>query len=71
LDIARAAEQTLSAQDIGRRARDQALVALAEHGTLQPVIDSVSPFMQIVDAHRRVDSGRKVGSVVLRFDHDH
>jgi hypothetical protein len=35
------------------------------------VIDSTLPFAQIVDAHRRVDSGRKVGSVVLTFGHDH
>jgi hypothetical protein len=32
------------------------------------VIDSVVPFEQIVDAHRRVDSGHKVGSLVLGFD---
>ena len=35
------------------------------------MIDSVLPFAQIVDAHRRVDSGHKVGSLVLTFDHDH
>jgi hypothetical protein len=32
------------------------------------VIDSVLPFDQIVDAHRRVDTGHKVGSLVLTFD---
>jgi NADPH:quinone reductase-like Zn-dependent oxidoreductase len=47
------------------------LVSLAERGTIRPVIDSTLPFAQIVDAHRRVDSGRKVGSVVLTFGHDH
>jgi len=31
------------------------------------VIDTVLPFTQIVDAHRRVDSGRKVGSLALTF----
>jgi NADPH:quinone reductase-like Zn-dependent oxidoreductase len=41
------------------------LMSLAEQGVLKPVIDSVLPFPQIVDAHRRVDSGHKVGSVVL------
>ena len=45
----------------------QTLVALTERGALQPVIDSVLPFAQIVDAHRRVDSGHKVGSLVLTF----
>jgi NADPH:quinone reductase-like Zn-dependent oxidoreductase len=46
------------------------LMALTERGALKPVIDRVLPFGQIVDAHRRVDSGHKVGSLVLRFDHD-
>jgi len=43
------------------------LMSLAERGLLKPVIDSVLPFAQIVEAHRRVDSDHKVGSVVLRF----
>jgi NADPH:quinone reductase-like Zn-dependent oxidoreductase len=43
-------------------------MALAEQGALQPVIDSVLPFEQIVEAHRRVDSGHKVGSVVLTLE---
>jgi NADPH:quinone reductase-like Zn-dependent oxidoreductase len=46
------------------------LMSLAEHGALKPVIDTVLPFEQIVEAHRKVDSGHKVGSVVLTFDHD-
>jgi NADPH:quinone reductase-like Zn-dependent oxidoreductase len=46
------------------------LMSLAEQGVLKPVIDSVLPFEQIVEAHRRVDSGHKVGSVVLTFDQD-
>ena len=41
------------------------LMALAGAGVLQPVIDTILPFEQIVDAHRRVDGGHKVGSVVL------
>jgi NADPH:quinone reductase-like Zn-dependent oxidoreductase len=44
------------------------LMSLAERGELKPVIDSVLPFAQIAEAHRRVDSGHKVGSVVLTFD---
>jgi NADPH:quinone reductase-like Zn-dependent oxidoreductase len=40
------------------------LMSLAEQGALKPVIDSVLPFEQIVEAHRRVDGGHKVGSVV-------
>jgi NADPH:quinone reductase-like Zn-dependent oxidoreductase len=44
------------------------LMSLAERGELRPVIDSVLPFAEIVEAHRRVDSGHKVGSVVITFD---
>jgi NADPH:quinone reductase-like Zn-dependent oxidoreductase len=43
------------------------VVSLAEQSVLKPVIDSVLPFAQIVEAHRRVDTGHKVGSVVLTF----
>jgi NADPH:quinone reductase-like Zn-dependent oxidoreductase len=41
------------------------LMSLAESGHLRPVIDGVYPFTDIVAAHHRVDSGRKVGSVVV------
>ncbi|MBL0926961.1 MAG: NAD(P)-dependent alcohol dehydrogenase [Phycisphaerales bacterium] len=41
------------------------LMRLAEAGHLRPVIDSSFPLRRIVEAHRRVDSGRKVGSVVV------
>ena len=44
------------------------VMILAGGRVLQPVVDSVLPFEQIVEAHRRVDSGHKVGSVVLTFD---
>jgi NADPH:quinone reductase-like Zn-dependent oxidoreductase len=46
------------------------LMSLAEQGVLTPVIDTVLPFEQIVEAHRRVDSGHKVGSIVLTFGKD-
>ena len=48
----------------------QELMSLSERGGLRPVIDSVLPFEQIVEAHRRVDGGHKVGSVVLTFGDD-
>jgi NADPH:quinone reductase-like Zn-dependent oxidoreductase len=44
------------------------LLSLAEQGVLKPVVDSVLPFSQVADAHRRVDSGHKVGSLVVRLD---
>lgn len=43
------------------------LMSLAESGELKPVIDRVLPFEEIVEAHRRVDTGHKVGSLVLTF----
>jgi NADPH:quinone reductase-like Zn-dependent oxidoreductase len=46
------------------------LMSLADSGVLKPVVDSVLPFEQIVEAHRRVDGGHKVGSVVLRLGPD-
>ena len=46
------------------------LMSLAEQGVLRPVIDSVLPFTEIVDAHRLVDGGHKVGSVVLTLVQD-
>ena len=44
------------------------LMSLAEQGVVKSVIDAVLPFDQIVEAHRRVDGGHKVGSIVLRLD---
>jgi NADPH:quinone reductase-like Zn-dependent oxidoreductase len=46
------------------------LMSLAEQGVLKAVIDTVLPFGQIVEAHRRVDGGHKVGSIVLSFGKD-
>jgi len=46
------------------------LMSLAERGVLKPVIGSTLPFAQIVEAHRRVDGGHKVGSLVLTFGQD-
>ena len=45
----------------------QTLMSLAERRVLRPVIDSLLPFPQMVEAHRRVDGGHKVGSVVVKF----
>lgn len=43
------------------------IARLAEIGALRPVIDSVYGLTDIAKAHARVDSNRKVGSVVVRF----
>ncbi len=43
---------------------------LAEAGQFKPVIDRRYPLQQIVEAHRRVDTKRKRGSVVIVVDRD-
>ncbi|MEX0720577.1 MAG: NAD(P)-dependent alcohol dehydrogenase [Balneolaceae bacterium] len=40
----------------------------AEKGHLEPVIDRTYPFEQIVDAYKYVESGQKVGSVVIQMN---
>jgi len=44
------------------------LMSLAGEGRLRAVIETVLPFGQVIEAHRRVDGGHKVGSIVLAFD---
>jgi NADPH:quinone reductase-like Zn-dependent oxidoreductase len=41
------------------------IMGLLASGVLKPVIDSRYPFDKIVEAHRRVDTGHKVGSVIV------
>lgn len=45
--------------------RIERVLHLAREGALRPVIDSTWPLDDIVEAHRRVDTGRKRGSVVI------
>ncbi len=47
-----------------------ALKRLAETGQFKPVIDQCYRLDQIVEAHARVDTGRKRGSVVVRVGRD-
>lgn len=42
------------------------IAAMAEAGTLRPVISRSYALEEVVEAHRHVDTGRKRGSVVLR-----
>jgi len=46
------------------------IMALAGNGVLRPVIDRTVAFDDIVEAHRHVDTGHKVGSVVVTFNGD-
>ncbi len=51
------------------RSEDLALLAkLCDDGIVKPVIDSTYPLDHIVEAHKRADSGRKSGSVVVTMD---
>lgn len=43
------------------------LASIAAQGDFTPVIDQVLPFERIVEAHHRVETGRKRGSVVVTF----
>lgn len=43
---------------------------LFEAGELQPVIDSVYSLDEIVEAHRYVDQGTKVGNVVVKINEE-
>ena len=43
------------------------LMAMVEAGDLTPVVDMTLPLDRIAEAHRRVDSGHKVGSIVVTF----
>jgi NADPH:quinone reductase-like Zn-dependent oxidoreductase len=52
--------------EIGREALAE-LAQLAGTGAFRPVIDRTYDLDQIVEAHRYVDTGHKVGSVVLRI----
>src|SRR5690606_10172665 len=45
--------------------RFEQVMALAEDGAIRAVIDSTFAFADIVEAHRRVDTGHKAGSVVV------
>jgi pimeloyl-ACP methyl ester carboxylesterase len=52
-------------------ARDVAAIRdLIENGVLRPVIDGIYPMHQAGDAHRRVETGHKVGSVVLNISEE-
>ena len=45
------------------------LKSLVEAGTLKPVIDQCFLMAQAAEAHRRVETGRKTGNVVLHVHH--
>ena len=44
----------------------QRLADVVQSGAVTPVIDAVLPLEEIAEAHRRVESGRTRGKVVIR-----
>jgi NADPH:quinone reductase-like Zn-dependent oxidoreductase len=44
----------------------ETVLRLTADGVLDPLIEASLPLQQIVTAYRRVDSGRKVGNIVVR-----
>jgi NADPH:quinone reductase-like Zn-dependent oxidoreductase len=52
---------------LSNRVALERLRVLAEAGELTPVIDSTYDLADIVEAHRRVDTGRKRGNVIVRI----
>ncbi|WP_173924561.1 NAD(P)-dependent alcohol dehydrogenase [Agromyces sp. Marseille-P2726] len=53
-------------RSIADKTSDLAVIGeLATTGAIRPVIDRIVPFDAIAEAHRRVDSGHKVGNVVV------
>ncbi len=50
------------------RQRFETLMDLLASGAIRPVIDSTYPLAGIVEAHRRVATGHKVGSVIVTLE---
>lgn len=64
---------TLRARSVAMKAEiadalaEQVLPLLAD-GRVRPVIDTVVPFAEVANAHRRMDEGSHVGKIVLTMD---
>ncbi len=57
--------RVIAGPSVARVADLRHLAAIAAAGAFTPVVDQVFPLERIVEAHRRVESGRKRGSVVV------
>jgi len=43
------------------------LVPMFERGLLRPVVDTVLPMRDVVEAHRRMEQNQNIGKIVLRW----
>jgi NADPH2:quinone reductase len=50
------------------RAVEQEVWPLFTNGQIRPIVDSTFPLAQAADAHRRMESGRHVGKILLDID---
>lgn len=65
--ISMASKHKVAAGPVSGTAEDLKLLAdLARNGGYRPVVDSWYTFEEMVEAHRRVDTGHKRGNVVVR-----
>jgi NADPH2:quinone reductase len=50
------------------RALEETVWPVIAEGRYRPVVDKVFPFEEVVDAHRRIDSGAHVGKIILSME---
>jgi putative PIG3 family NAD(P)H quinone oxidoreductase len=50
------------------RAIEEAVWPIVKEGRYKPVIDSIFPFAEIVEAHKRIDGGEHVGKIILSLE---